>query len=210
MLKWLYDNNYEDQVIKSVMATAYAKKRFNSVLMNLVSVLIRVHLTYICCMLITINIYVDFILHSIISIVLVLKTHWVLNVVKTQEKMFLVLIDYLIKNYTPARYRTWKRIITLTISVYMVVLLTLFPVNSHILIVCILQYVMCFFVIDQIEENKYNILIERFKTREKKIMYEKVNVVENYIDSFPETEEEKIGFVMISNEFVQDAHLKKS
>jgi hypothetical protein len=200
MLHWLYGASYGDQVIKSVMATTYAKKRLSDLLMSLVSVIIRIHITYVCCILISFNPYVDFLSHTTISIFLVLKSHRILRIVKTQENIFFSVTEYFIKYYTPKIFRKWKRIVTLCISTYLIILLAVFPINNILLIICILQYVLCFFIVEQIEEQKYELLIERFKTREKKIMYEKVNVVEDYMDKdFTETDEEKIGFVMISN-----------
>ena len=205
MLQWLYSFDYGDHVVKSVMATTYAKKRLSSFLVNILTLILRIHITFLCCMFISINEYADFFLHGSISIFWVLKSHWIRIAIETQDAHIFSVTEYIITNYTPQKYRNWKRALTLVTSLYLIFILFLFKIDNQLLIICILQYLFCFFVIDQIEEKKYEILLERFRNREKRILYEKVNVVDDYLESdFGETEEEKIGFVVIDNHFKRD------
>ena len=72
MFSW-FDNIYEiiygDHILKSVIATDYAKEKLCTILMMLSTIILRVHITSLLCYLISWNIYIDFFVHIIMNCV---------------------------------------------------------------------------------------------------------------------------------------------
>ena len=93
-MKW-FRLNYTDQIVKSVVKSTFAKKKLNILVMMLATVLIRSILCSLFCLIISYNIYIDFFLHAIISICLILKSHWIYDIVETKQKEFYNMITEL-------------------------------------------------------------------------------------------------------------------
>ena len=73
---WFRLSNYSDRVVKSVIATTYAKKKLSIILILIATILLRIHiLTLLCILISTGNFYVDFVLHIILSVLVTLKSH---------------------------------------------------------------------------------------------------------------------------------------
>ena len=59
---WFKLSNYSDRVVKSVIATTYAKKKLSIILILLATIIFRIHiLTLLCILISTGNFYLDFV-----------------------------------------------------------------------------------------------------------------------------------------------------
>ena len=132
------------------------------------------------CFIFSYNIYVDFFLHAFISIVIVLKSHWIYDIVEGKHKVFYSFTRYAINNYTIENYRRWKRNIVLCISLYFIILLLIFEINNNLLIMYIIQYLLTYFIIDVIEHNKIDILLKKLKDKPKNKLYKEIDILDDY------------------------------
>ena len=78
-------------------------------------------------------------------------------------------------------------------------------VTNNLLITYIIQYLLCFFVVDQIEQKKFKKIVKMLKTdpenKVERVVYGKINIVDDYIEAlepvYPEDSAERIGFVVL-------------
>ena len=209
MLDWLYGFQYGDHLVKSVVATNYVKQKLSTLVVAFLTVLIRMHVTTIICWFTSTNIYVDFFIHGAISVLLVLNSNWIYKSLLRYEKEILVFTTHVINNYSPQNYRYWKRIITVGIALYFILILLVVEVTNFMLISYIVQYLLCFFVVEQVEQKKIQKLVTMFKNRSEnkteRIIYGKINIVDDYLErlepEYPEDSAEKIGFVVLDNHY---------
>lgn len=167
----LYDVNYSDQILKSLFRSTWAKKKFGILFLMLITVIIRLHIDAILAIIITISPEVDFILQIIISATLVLKSGWIYKIVEKYEHEAYRLSRHLINNYSVDNYRKWKRGVTLTICVYIIIYLSFTEVTSQMLIKQVIQYIICYFIVDFIENKKFKAIFNKNKRKVIKITY---------------------------------------
>jgi len=184
-LKWLnlkkiYSLNYGDQIIKSFIVSSYAKKKLNILMMMLVTIIIRCILCSFLTFIFSYNCYIDFFIHSFVSVVVVLKSHWIYDIIEKRHKYFYSYTKYIINNYTAENYRRWKRNIVLGISLYLIILLLIFKINNQILIIYIVQYIFTYFVIDIIEHNKIETFINKIKNKPKNMLFNEIEILDDY------------------------------
>lgn len=172
--------NYSDQIIKSLVVTTYVKKKFNILFMMLITIILRNILCSILCLVFTYNIYVDFFLHSIISIVLILQSHVIYEVIKSKKSYFYKITRYAINNYTIENYRRWKRNILLTLSAIGILMLMFIEINSYLLIYYIIQNLFIYGIVDVIEHDKISKLLKEMKDQPRNKKYEKLTILEDY------------------------------
>jgi hypothetical protein len=199
----LYQFDYGDQILKSVIATSYAQEKVNVILMMFITIIIRFHINTIVCTYFSINQYIDFFLHSTIAVIVVLKSSIIYNILKRYEDIFLKMTQYFITNYTPRNYRKWKRNITLIASSYIIMILYLSQITSNMMIIFILQYLLSYFIIDQIEQERISKIIKDFNEKPISAIHGSINLIENFYNSENETEknyENDINFILIKND----------
>lgn len=183
----LYDVNYSDQILKSLFRSTWAKKKFGILFLMLITVVIRLHIDAILAMIITISPEVDFILQIIISATLVLKSGWIYKIVEKYEHEAYRLSRYLINNYSVDNYRKWKRGFTLTICVYIIIYLSFTDITSQILIKQVIQYIICYFIVDFIENKKFKAIFNKNKRKVIKITYnDEFELIDGFIAPKPE------------------------
>src|SRR6185312_5409300 len=86
-LNRLYDINYSDQILRSIVKTTYAKKSISSLLLMLLTVIARLHIDAICGIIFNFhNIYIDFWLQIFISVILVIKSGWIYQIVERFDR----------------------------------------------------------------------------------------------------------------------------
>ena len=194
MLDWLglnslYQLDYGDHILKSVIATSYAKQKLNVILMMFITIIVRIHINTIICMYFTFNPHIDFFLHCLISVFVVLKSSIIYRFISKFESSFLAATQYFVNNYNPIRYRRWKRMTTISIAFYIITILYFFEVNSRMLILYIFQYLLSYFIIDQIEQEKIVKLIRDFNERPTHMIHGKINIVNDYYEKSREIDQ---------------------
>ena len=162
-VKKMYKMNYSDQIVRSIVLTTYMKKKFNVLFMMFLTIIFRSLLASILCIIFSYNLYIDFFLHSIFTIVIVLYSHIIYDILKTKETYFYQITRYTINNYTIDNYRRWKRNTTLTISAILIAYLLVFEVNSYLLIYYIVQNLFTYGIIDVIEHKKLDKFLKQSK-----------------------------------------------
>ena len=172
--------NYSDQIIKSLIVTTYVKKKFNILFMMLLTIILRTLLCSFLCIIFSYNLYVDFFLHSFLSIFIILQSHWIYEIINTKKTFFYKITRYAINNYTIENYRRWKRNFLLSISLFGILALLLIEINSYILIYYIVQNLFIFAVVDIIEHNKLNKLFQEIKNKPKNKKYSELTILEDY------------------------------
>jgi len=173
-------SNYKNKIIRSIIVSSYVKKKINVLVMMLATVLLRTCVCSLFCFVISYNIYIDFFLHSFISIILVLNSEWIYDIVEGKNHIFYSITRYAINNYTPVNWRRWKRNVILCIAMYFIVLLLIFDVDSNILIMYIVQYILTYFIIDLIEHNKLDNIIKNIRDKPKQKLFNDIDIIEDH------------------------------
>ena len=176
----LQNINYGEQLLKSIIATRYAKGKLTVLLMVIVTAILKLHLTSIVTILLSTNIYVDFFTQIIVSIIAVFQTNRIYKFVELYRPRFYAITRYIINNYTPERYRKWKRNVTLCICFYIILLFSLFEITSKLVIMYTIQYMICYGIVDVIEQRKIEKLIKNYKDRPKRVIYAEFNVIDEF------------------------------
>ncbi len=151
--KW-YKINYRNSILKYLITTKYAKKNVNFLFMIFFTTILRFHINILLCQIFRFNIiYIDFFIHIILSVILVLNTFHIFNFVFVFRDKFYRITRYVINNYSFDNYKRWKRNIIVCVSTYVIILLLMFEFNKYLLIVQIIQFLISFFIVDQIEKK---------------------------------------------------------
>lgn len=172
--------NYGEQLLKSIIATRYAKSKLSILLMLIATSILRLHLSSVITILLSCNFYVDFVVQIVVSIIAVFQTNRIYNFVELFKPHFYSLTRYIINNYTPERYRKWKRNVTLCICFYIILLFSFFEITSKLVIMYTIQYMICYGVVDIIEQRKIEKMIERYKERPRRVIYAELNVIDEF------------------------------
>lgn len=153
----LYDINYTDQILRSIVKTTYAKKKFSTLLLMMLTVFVRLQIDALLGFIFNFrNQQINFIVQILISVILVLKSGWIYKIVERFDSEVYGLTRYLINNYSDENYRRWKRNITFTICIYLIIYLSFVEITSSLLIIFIIQYLICYVIIEFIERRYYN------------------------------------------------------
>ncbi len=179
-LENLYEVDYSEKMLKSIIVTSFAKKKLSILTMLLFTMLFKIHINSLLCFFFSFNYYVDFGIQILIPVIINLKSNFFYKVVANYEHSFFNLTQYFVDNYTPENYRKWKRILVFVSCLYLLIILSLVDINSNMLITYIFQYMLTFIIIDQIEQKKLEKFIQNLKDRPKKVIYGELNLVEDF------------------------------
>lgn len=165
--------DYADQVFQSLARTRYAKRQFSLVLTLIFVGIFKWYLKILFSFLIQIHPIIDFILQIGFAIVLAFKDYWIRNIVDRFRTEIYALSRYLINNYTPENFKTWKRNTVLIISLYFIIHLLFIEVTKWLLIQQILHFLITYFCIESIENGLFVDCYERIKRFWEKIFCKK-------------------------------------
>ena len=156
-------------------------KKLSIILILIATILLRIHvLTLLCILISTGNFYADFVLHIILSVLVTLKSHWFYNYMLLHKHQFYLLTRYFVNNYTPERYRDWKKYGMLSLSMYLILIFCLVDINSNLLIIYTVQNLIIYWIIDIIEHDKFMKFIESMNEKPKHIIYGELNIIDDY------------------------------
>jgi hypothetical protein len=163
-LNQIYETNYSDQILKSIVKTTYAKKKLSILLLMLLTMIVRLHIDAILAIVInTPYFFINFLIQIVISVFLVMKTGWIYQAVERFDREVYSLTRYLVNNYSEDNYRKWKRIMTFIICLYLIIYLLVVEITSKLLIMYIIQYLICFIILETIEKKYYDQFLSIFK-----------------------------------------------
>ena len=154
--------NIGDSMIKTLLTSDFTKRKLNKLTLLCMTLIVRSIINlFLTSLTYSGIIYIDFVLEILISIFLVLKTNQILQLLKTYEKDILSVSSYFIDNYTPENFRTWKKYIVLFFSTYYIIYLLIYPIDSRILILYIVQFLICYFIVENIE-NRAGLIFDAY------------------------------------------------
>ena len=154
--------NIGDSMIKTLLTSDFTKRKLNKLTLLCMTLIVRSIINlFLTSLTYSGIIYIDFVLEILISILLVLKTNQILQLLKIYERNMLKMSSYFIDNYTPENFRTWKKYIVLFFSTYYIIYLLIYPIDSRILIRYIVQFLICYFIVDNIE-NRTGLIFDAY------------------------------------------------
>lgn len=161
--------NYSDRIVRFIVKTTYAKKKFSSMLLMIITVLIRFQIDTLCSIYLKFNNpYIDFWIQIFFSVLLVIKSDWIYHLVEKFNVEITAWTTNMINNYTEEKYTKWKRIITFSICINVMIILFFVEVTSTMLQLAILQYMICYIMIEIIEKKMYTHVVRVFDSNEPK------------------------------------------
>jgi len=184
--------NYGEHILKSIIATKYAKSKLSVLLMMFVTTIIRFHLVSLIGILVSINPYVDFFTQVFLAVVFVLHTNKIYNLVVMKKSSFYRLTRYLINNYTPEKYRNWRRLVTLSLAIYIILLMFFIEITSKLVILYTFQYIVSYLIIDIIEQKRLEKMMKNYRDRPDRTIYAEFNIMDSFYDLPDEIEPENI------------------
>ena len=151
-----------DSILKTILTTDYTKRKLNKLVLFLATLLARFLINTIIALLIYYDkIYIDFVIQKSLSVCIVLKTNIIYEAVRKYEPDILKLSCYFIDNYSPEKFRIWKRNVVLTLCSFLIIYLYCVPITSNLMIAYIVQFLICYFIVDGIE-NKNGLIIDTY------------------------------------------------
>ena len=191
-----------DVILLSLLRTDFSKQKFNKVILFGITITIR----YMICSLFSflfylyINFYVNLFLDIMISIIFVMNTDKIYKIVGKYEEETLFMSNYFIDNYNYENFRIWKKYLIIVISFYYIIYYAIFPITSQIMIIYIIQSLICYLIVDNLE-NKNGLLYDIYnKVMDYKYVKTKLLESPTIIDNYNEKEilNEK-DFIYIKN-----------
>jgi len=184
--------DYTDQLFQSVVRTRYAKRQFSLVLTLIFVNVVKWYLKILFSFLFHIHPVIDFCTSITFSVVLTFKDHWIRNIIERFRTEIYALSRYLINNYTPENFKTWKRNVVLLVSGYFIIHILIADITKWTLIEQILHFLISYFVIEGIESELfvrwYKKLKEVYDTRIKSngnaLQDKEFYIQEDYLNGF--------------------------
>jgi hypothetical protein len=175
--------NYGEYIFQQLILTEFVKKKLAFILIAIITNIIQIHIVSILCYVLSINKYLDFVIQICISVLMSLNVDYIYNAVERYEKEFILITQYIINNYTFENYKYWKRIIVLSTGIYACILLCFIDITNKMLILYILQYMICFLIIEQFEQKRIQTLLYNYKSKPIKKKYDNndINIIDSYI-----------------------------
>lgn len=159
-----------NNILYEIIKTTYIKKIVNTLFIVCVTFIIRTLLfNFLSIVLALNNMFVDFIMQTLISIFLCTKTRYIHGIVDIFRDDMYKITRYIINNYTEENYRKWKHCVIFGTSLLALLYFSFFEITSRMMQLYILQYVVCYICVD-ITENETH--FARIKFREIKKKYQ--------------------------------------
>jgi hypothetical protein len=157
--------NYGEYLFQQLLMTRFVQKKLAIILMAIIVNIIQMHIVSVVCYILTVSPIIDFVLHTIISIVCTLNIGITYNAIERYKPEFTRLTTFLINNYSFENYRYWKRILVLGGCGYLCVILWRVEITSMYLFLYILQYGICFIIVDLFEERRIQDWVINWRSR---------------------------------------------
>jgi hypothetical protein len=173
-------SSYIEKVLWKLLKSSFSKKTFCYLLISIVSLLFRIHVdSIIAIMLYTPYNLINFVFHIIISTLLIINSKYFYDIVQRYEPEFYDLVKYFINNYTDQNFKRWKRKLNIIICLYIFVLTFLIEISNNSIRQIIIEYIVCYFLIESYE--KYN--DGKFKGQNKEFEFIDENILNNLQDN---------------------------
>jgi hypothetical protein len=146
--------NYGEYIFQQLVTTEFVQNKSVNILISLTVNLINIHLITGLSILFSIHPWFDFIFQIAISVILTINVHWLYDLLGRYHQEFTWLAKYLINNYSIENYCYWKRLVIFVAASYGCVILSLIQITNQLLLVYLIQYLIGFLIIEQIEQQR--------------------------------------------------------
>lgn len=144
---------YGDYIFYQLISTEFVKKKLVGILISLSSNILCLQISTGISKIISIHPFIDPISEVVISIICSLNIHIFYNFLQRYTPEYRKIAIYLLQNYNIENYLWWKKIIVLSFSTYICILLLFVEITNKLIYRYIFQYIICFFIIEQIENG---------------------------------------------------------
>jgi hypothetical protein len=159
-----YKQSYGDQMIRTFVQSKFAKSKINTLFIMFSTIILRNILCIIFCLaFVTNNYYLDFFLHSFISIICLYSSTFIYDGLMGKKEKFYEITRYYVNNFTPKRYRLWKRNLIVPIALSIVLFTYIHEITSEEIRYLILQSLFIYFIMDLIQHNKLQFISDYFR-----------------------------------------------
>lgn len=160
MFNVILDTN---DIIYRIIKTSYVKRGINTVIMILISFILRTIIYSVFSFIFFFNnMYVDFVIQCMLSIILLIESNKFDTITNYFYDDTYKITKYFINNYTLDNYRKWKNYTTFFILLLCFLYFSLFEINSQIIRIYILQYALCYLFMD-IKNNEKHIIRKKMQ-----------------------------------------------
>lgn len=174
--------NYGEYIFQQLITSAFVQKKLTQILISLIANIIQLHIVSVLCIITSIHPYLDFIVQIGLSVFMTLHIHLIYNALARYDREFLVVTQYLINNYSAENYRYWKRVVVLSVCAYASLILLVVELTNSLVLLYIGQYVICYILVDQFEQQRIQKWIQEIKERPSVIKsQEDVTLIESYM-----------------------------
>ncbi len=161
----MFKLNYGEYIIQQLITTEFIQLKLAHILISLVVNFINLHIVTLLCSIISVNIYIDFLLQVGISVTMALKISHIYNFVERYEPEFYTLTQYLINHYSVDNYRYWKKLVVMSACLYACLVLLIVQLSNWLFFLYIIQYAICFLIIEQFEQQRIQKWVREYQTR---------------------------------------------
>jgi len=179
--------NYGDYILNKVLMSRFIKKKLSFILISLTANIIKLQFINLLSLILICHPIVDFILPIIITTVLSIYVDYFYNILSPYHDRFYQFAKYLIDNYSFENYIYWKRIVMFILMIYCMIVVTAFEINNRIIQLYIMQYIICFVIIDAYEQKHFQRFYERYKAKPRTVIYDHMptSLIESYMHQSP-------------------------
>ena len=159
------DFNYGEYVFQQLITIDFVQQKLAFILIAICVNIIQIHVVSVLSYMVSIHPYLDFFTQITVSVICTLNIRITYNIVERYRKEFTELTQYLINNYSIDNYRMWKRMVILSLCGYGLLLLMFIQITNRLIIMCIIQYVISFIIIEQFEQKRIQKWIRDYQQR---------------------------------------------
>lgn len=166
--------SYIEKVLWSIAKTLFSKKAFCYLLISITSLIIRIHIDALIAFLLNTSYwYLNFLIHILVSSLLIINSKYFYDIVQRYQPEFYSLVKYLINNYTEQNFKRWKRKLNITLCIYAYILTFILDFSNNSIRMIIIEYMSCYFLLEIYE--KYN--NGNFKNQNKEFEFIKDDII---------------------------------
>ena len=174
--------NYADYILNKVLSSRFIKKKLAHILIALTANFIKLQLINLLSFFFMCHPVVDFVLPIVITTALSVYIDHFYYILEPYQEHFYRLARYLIDNYSVENYMYCKRIVITIILGYCLIIVSLVEINNRVIQLYILQYIVCFFIMDAYEQKYIQNFYHKYRAQPRTVVHQKmpVSLIESY------------------------------
>ena len=148
-------STYEDYILNTVVKSSYAKNSLTLLLMCIITMILKFHLSIIVSSLITFGNSLDLVFPIFVSVFISTISGTLFRYVETHKLSYESIVDYVINNYSKENFLIWKRTILAVLFCYSMIVLLLVRIDNYFLMISIIQTTISFIICDCLEHRTF-------------------------------------------------------